>query len=66
LIFAGFPANNSFLIWKESNEVWTSNPAFLESQNQIYDTVLMDEPLPKKVFDFKPPKGSSELPLPKR
>jgi outer membrane lipoprotein-sorting protein len=56
---------NSFLIWKETNETWTSSPAFLESQNQTYDTLLMDEPLPKKIFDFKPPKGSSELQMPK-
>jgi len=56
----------SFLIWKETNEEWTSNPAFLESQNQTFDTILMDEALPKDAFEFNPPKGASELPLPKR
>jgi outer membrane lipoprotein-sorting protein len=55
-----------FLVWKETNAMWTGSPAFLEIQNQDFDSVLLDEPLHEKTFVFKPPKKSAEAQIPKR
>ncbi len=53
-----------YIIWKEERSVWIREGT-LEHQVTAYDTVLLDEPLPKDVFVFDPPKGSKQMDLPK-
>lgn len=55
-----------FIVWKEENVEWLSVSGGQEIQSTFYDTVLLGEKLPKGIFNFKPPKGSTAIFIPKR
>jgi len=56
---------NRYIVWQEDRAAWIGFPSALERQTTNYDTVLLDEKLPEYTFDFRPPKGARQMPLPK-
>jgi outer membrane lipoprotein-sorting protein len=53
------------IVWREGHSVWL-NKGLEEHSITDMTTVIIDEPLPKDTFVFKPPKGSKQAPIPAR
>jgi outer membrane lipoprotein-sorting protein len=47
-----------YLVWKEDRATWLSD-GFQELSSTTFQTILLDEPLPKDIFVFTPPKGAT-------
>ena len=53
------------IVWREGHSVWL-NKGLEEHSLTDMTTVIIDEPLPKDTFVFKPPKGAKQAPIPAR
>jgi outer membrane lipoprotein-sorting protein len=51
------------IVWREGHSAWVNNGLEEHSLTNM-TAVIIDEPLPEDTFVFKPPKGSTEAPIP--